>query len=176
MKVKLVALSLFLSLSGIQASIASDHFNMAERTYGDESYAHVSQLSRDTHMPIMVIFTASDCGYCKRLKEEVVMPMLERGAFRGKALVREFDIDLGGKVVDFDGERTRRRIFVTRYEVFATPTVVFLDDQGDELTPPLVGFDQADTYLTYLEHTLGSANTALAALKGLLAGARATLN
>ncbi len=61
MKVKLVALSLLLSLSGIQAPIASDHFNMAERTYGDESYgdesyAHVSQVSRDTHTPIMVIF------------------------------------------------------------------------------------------------------------------------
>ena len=164
MKPKFVGLIFVLSLSGIQATVAFDHFNTTESIYREDSYAHVSQLSRDTHTPIMVIFTSSDCGYCTRLKEEVILPMLERGDFRGRALVNEFDTDLGGKITDFDGERIRRRIFVTRYEVFAIPTVVFMDDQGGELTPSLVGFDQADTYLYNLERTLGSAKKALAAL------------
>jgi thioredoxin-related protein len=130
-----------------------------------ENWAQVSQLSRDTQIPIMVIFTADDCGYCRKLKQEVVLPMLARGDFKGKALVREFDIDVGGKITDFDGERIRRRIFVNRYDVFATPTVVFVDDRGEGLLDPLVGFNQADAYVPRLNETLDSAKTAFNVLR-----------
>jgi len=130
-----------------------------------ENWARVSQLSRDAQMPIMMIFSTSDCGYCTKLKQEVVLPMLERGDFKGKALVREFDIDVGGKITDFDGERVRRRIFVNRYDVFATPTVVFVDDRGEGLIDPLVGFNQADAYVPRLNETIDSAKTAFNVLR-----------
>ncbi len=130
-----------------------------------ENWAEVSRLSRTTETPIMVIFTTRDCGYCRMLKKEVVLPMLERGDFEGRALVREFDIKGGGKVTDFDGERVRRRIFVNRYDIFATPTVVFLDDQGKGLIEPLVGFNEADSYKTKLHETLDSAKTVFTVLR-----------
>ncbi len=130
-----------------------------------ENWAEVSQLSRATETPIMVIFTTPDCGYCRMLKREVVLPMLEQGDFEGRALVREFDIKDGGKVTDFDGERIRRRIFVNRYDIFATPTVVFLDDQGKGLIEPLVGFNEADAYKNQLHETLDSAKTVFTVLR-----------
>ncbi len=130
-----------------------------------DNWSQVSQLSRDAKIPIMMIFTAADCGYCMKLKQEVVLPMLGRGDFRERALVREFDIDAGGKITDFDGERVRRRIFVNRYEVFATPTVVIVDEQGEGLIAPLVGFNQADSYVPRLHKNLDDAKTALNVLR-----------
>ena len=130
-----------------------------------ENWAQVSRVSRSTEIPIMIIFTARDCGYCRMLKQEVVLPMLKRGDFHGRALVREFDIKGGGKVTDFDGERIRRRIFVNRYDIFATPTVVFLDDRGKGLIEPLVGFNRADSYRDQLRETLDSAKTVFTVLR-----------
>ena len=130
-----------------------------------ENWANVSRLSRNTETPIMLIFSTRDCGYCRLLKQQVVLPMLKRGDFKGRALVREFDLDVGGKITDFDGEPVRRRIFVNRYGVFATPTVVFLDDRGEGLSEPLVGFNQADSYESQLHETLDSANSAFAVLR-----------
>ncbi len=52
MKPKFVGLILVLSLSGIQATVAFNHFNTTESIYREDSYAYVSLLSRDTHTPI----------------------------------------------------------------------------------------------------------------------------
>jgi thioredoxin-related protein len=123
--------------------------------------------ARGAGIPIMVIFTADSCGYCTRLRDEVLQPLLRQGALKNKVLIREFDIDNGGKVTDFDGERIRSRIFVSRYEIYATPTVVLVDHLGRPLTEPIVGFNDADAYTEFLDHAISSAVMSLAALDPL---------
>ena len=113
--------------------------------------------ARSAGIPIMVIFTADSCGYCTRLRDEVLLPLLQHGALKNKVLIREFDIDIGGKITDFDGERIRSRIFVSRYDIYATPTVVLLDSYGRPLTDPIVGFNGADSYTEFLDHAISSA-------------------
>lgn len=131
-----------------------------------DDWAREAQRARDAGLPIMVIFSADDCSYCERLKREVVTPQLQQGGLQDKVLVGEFNIDRGGKVIDFDGEKIRSRIFVSRYEVFATPTVILLDPQGHPLTDPLVGFDNARDYVNKLENAIDSAFMSLAATRG----------
>ena len=155
--IRILMLVVGFSTSSVRAENAAISF--------PDNWAQVSQLSRETQIPIMMIFTAADCGYCMKLKQEVVLPMLESGDFSERALVRAFDMDIGGKITDFDGERVRRRIFVNRYEVFATPTVVIVDDQGEGLIAPLVGFNEADSYVPRLHEKLDDAKTALAILR-----------
>ncbi len=122
--------------------------------------------ARSADLPILVIFTADDCHYCEQLKRQVIEPGIHGGPLQGKALVREFDIHRGGKITDFDGDRIRSRIFVNRYQVFATPTVVILDGSGAPLTEPLVGFDDAESYRERLSQALDNALIALGTTRG----------
>ena len=131
-----------------------------------DDWAQEARLARDAGLPIMVIFSSDDCGFCERLKQEVLTPQLQQGDLQDKVLVGEFNIDRGGKIIDFDGERIRSRLFVSRYDVFATPTVILLDPQGHPLTDPLVGFDNARDYIDKLEHAIDSAFMSLAAIHG----------
>lgn len=120
--------------------------------------------ARKAGIPIMMIFTADSCGYCTRLRDEVLLPLLLHGALKNKVLIREFDIDVGGKITDFDGERVRSRVFVGRYDIYATPTVVLVDALGRPLTEPIVGFNGAESYTEFLDHAISSAVMSLAAL------------
>lgn len=98
----------------------------------------------------MVLFSDEHCGYCERLKTEVLDPLVKRGELKNVATIRELDIGSGGKVGDFDGEKIRTRIFVSRYDVYATPTLMLVDHQGRLLGTPIVGFNNREDYAPYL--------------------------
>jgi len=125
-----------------------------------------SHQAKSAGIPIMVIFSTDHCPYCERLREEVLKPLIKNGALKGKVLMREFNIDEGGKITDFDGERVRTRIFVDRYAIYATPTVVLVNYRGQLLTEPIVGFNGADSYTSFLDDAISSAVMSLASLHG----------
>ncbi len=124
-------------------------------------WSDVSQQARREHTPIMVVFSAETCGYCVRLKQEVIEPLTRDPQSNRHLLIREFDINAGGKITDFDGERIRSRQFKRRYGIFATPTLLILDANGHPLTDPLVGYNSADAYRELLRASLVSSYKAL---------------
>ena len=105
-------------------------------------------------LPILILFGSENCGYCERLKSEVFEPLAQNGAIKSLGWIRELDIKRGGKIRDFDGEKIRTKIFVDRYGVFATPTLILVDNQGKPLGAPLVGYNNAEDYRSYLENFL----------------------
>ncbi|MCP3868751.1 MAG: thioredoxin fold domain-containing protein [Gammaproteobacteria bacterium] len=123
-------------------------------------------LAKRAGVPVMMVFSADECPYCQRLKKQVLLPLVKNGKLSNKVLLREFNIDHGGKIVDFDGERIRTRIFVQRYDIYATPTVVLVDYEGEPLATPIVGFNEPDAYTDQLRDTIDSATMTLAALRG----------
>ncbi len=114
----------------------------------------MAEIARSSGAPVLVVFTAADCGYCARLKSEVLEPLREAATNDGAPLVREYRTNTQGKVLDFDGSRTRARTFLRRYDVFAVPTAVLLDANGRRLGEPIVGFDNAENYRRLLEAEL----------------------
>ena len=66
------------------------------------------------------------------MKQEVLYPMSISGDFEQTALVRELLIDEGEMVNDFQGNRVAASDFSQRYSVFVTPTLLFLDNHGEE--------------------------------------------
>jgi hypothetical protein len=80
-----------------------------------------------------------------------------------QAVSAELHRDSAGKIVDFDGERIRSRVFLSRYDVFATPTLLFLDSAGVPLAPPIVGFNDAQTYRELVSERLTEARSELQA-------------
>ena len=124
-------------------------------------WSDVSASARRQHSPILVVFSADTCGYCVKLKREVMEPLSHNPRAEEPLLIREFDINAGGKVTDFNGERIRSRQFKRRYGIFATPTLLILDADGQLLTDPLVGYNSASEYRELLHASLVTSYEAL---------------
>jgi len=129
-----------------------------------DDWAKEAELARRTGLPIMLLFSSDHCPYCVRLKADVLAPLVQKGELKDNVLLREFNINTGGKIIDFDGERIRSRIFVSRYGIYATPTVFLVDHQGEPLTEPIVGFNDANAYKEHLGEAIDSAIMSLATI------------
>ena len=138
------------------------HAAFADSIACGDDWAQEATAALSNGTPIMLVFTANECSYCERLKRELLEPLMQSGALDASVRLRQFNINRGGKITDFDGERVRSRIFVNRYHVFATPTLVLLDHQGNLLAPPIVGFDNAEHYQILLSEAMAQAQPKLA--------------
>jgi thioredoxin-related protein len=119
-------------------------------------WSDVALKARRQHSPILVVFSADTCGYCVKLKREVIEPLSHDSREERPLVIREFDINGGGKITDFDGESIRSRQFKRRYGIFATPTLLILDAEGHPLSDPLVGYNSAKEYRELLNASLAS--------------------
>jgi thioredoxin-related protein len=126
-----------------------------------DDWEDVSQTARQRHTPILVVFSAETCSYCAKLKREVIDPLAKQQTGEPPLLIREFDINAGGKLTDFNGESIRSRQFKRRYHIFATPTLVIVDPDGHPLSDPIVGYNSAPEYRELLHASLASSIKAL---------------
>ena len=94
------------------------------------------QVTRESEMPVLVAFCASDCGYCRR-----ITPSLKRLAEqnRGRMAVGVLDISMEPEL--FREER-----------IEALPTLVLYRD--GEVMGSIVGPDSGDVIEEFLEETL----------------------
>jgi thioredoxin-related protein len=148
MPYKQYLISLILALLTLSAS--ADHAASAT------DWSDLGRIARQHHSPILVLFSADTCGYCTRLKREVITPLAREDAIDRSLLIREFDINAGGKVIDFDGDPIRSRNFKRRYGIFATPTLLILNADGELLSDPIVGYNSASEYKELLQASLAT--------------------
>jgi len=115
-------------------------------------------------VPILVLVSEEGCGFCERLRREILEDADTRARLEDQAVLRGLGREASGKVRDFDGERMRARLFLGRYEVFAAPTVLFLDPRGRVLAPALVGYNDAETFRGLLSERLRRARAVMQVL------------
>lgn len=125
-----------------------------------DDFSLVGEVARVSGLPVVVVVTGPNCGFCERMRKDLFNSQ-QRCSLTSHAVAREFPNDTGGKITDFDGERVRSRMFLSRYEVFATPTVLFLDPSGDQLADPIVGYNEEDLYRSIVAERLSEARFAL---------------
>ncbi|MEW8500332.1 MAG: thioredoxin fold domain-containing protein, partial [Candidatus Thiodiazotropha taylori] len=101
----------------------SSSLTVAESLNSNTNWADASALARQNHTVIMVVFESEDCGYCVRLKQEVLKPFSD-STEQNPPVIKEIDIYAGGKITDFNGDVIRSRQFKDRYQVFAVPTLL----------------------------------------------------
>lgn len=114
-----------------------------------------------TGKPLVVMFSRSDCGYCRRLEAEQFAPLLRAGSYAERIVVRKLSLDPGQRVLDVDGIQVETREVASRYRVFVTPTVLLLGTDGREIAERLVGLGLADFYWAYLERAIRQAERRL---------------
>ena len=103
-------------------------------------------LARDKQLPIMLMFSQDGCSYCEIMKAEFIRPMLISGQYTDKVIIRIIQLDDFGDLIDFDGSKVEAGNFATRYRAYVTPTLIFVDHQGRELSPRLLGVGTIDFF------------------------------
>ncbi len=124
--------------------------------------AAVAAEAKRLNVPVLVVFGASDCVYCRRLERDVLEPMLKLPPRERGVLVVEVHIDDDAPLVWLDGGRTSGVALGERFGVEFTPTVVLFSPAGEPLSRPLVGYNP-QFYESYLEAAIEDARARLQA-------------
>ena len=146
-----ILLILFVALLGRPLAVAAE---TGPADGSDTDWSAVAREAEARHLPIAILFTAPDCGYCERLRKDVIDPAFHGGRLTNRAILREFPSQAWSKITDFNGERIRAPSFVQRYDVFATPTLVVVAPNGEPLAPALLGYAGSADYEERLEQAL----------------------
>ena len=115
------------------------------------------RLSLESRRPIVVMFSADHCSYCMVVEEEFIKPMIISGDYVDRVLFRQIDLDRSQTVINLKGEPSSGSDLAQHYAVSVTPTVLFLDHEGRELSKRLVGITTAHYYGYYLDEAINNA-------------------
>jgi thioredoxin-related protein len=122
-----------------------------------EDFQQLAQEAQARRLPILLMVSQYHCGFCERMKEEVLGPMVLSGDYTSRVLIRQLQIDPGQNVTDFQGRRLSAEAFIARYKIRVTPTLLFLDAKGNEATKRIVGINTVDFLIFYIEEAIDEA-------------------
>jgi thioredoxin-related protein len=112
--------------------------------------------------PLLLEFAATYCEYCSLLEREVLNPTLLNRDYERRVLMRKLLIDRSTRLGDFAGKDSiTAGQLAQRYKVSVTPTLLFVDGSGQELTERMVGVTTLDFYGGYLDLALDRARASL---------------
>jgi thioredoxin-related protein len=77
--------------------------------------------------------------------------MIKSGEYDKKVIIRKLQIDEARDVVDFSGKTVEPSDISGKYNAFVTPTLVFLDHQGNERIKQMVGINTVEMFGAYLD-------------------------
>lgn len=117
----------------------------------------LAEEARDRELVILLVVSQEHCGFCVRLKEEILQPMEISGDYVDKVLIRELLIDRWETAIDFDGRDKRSSDISDRYKVWVTPTLLYLGPHGRELAPRMLGINTVEMYGYYVDEAIDTA-------------------
>jgi thioredoxin-related protein len=112
--------------------------------------------ARQSEKIIMLEVTASYCSYCGLLEEEIIKPMKRSGDYEQTVLIRQLAIDSFYTVKDFADNETTPASLAQKYKVKITPTLLFLDANGNEVAERILGVYSLDFYGAYVDAALAT--------------------
>ena len=116
-----------------------------------------SALSEDAHSGnkiIMLEVSASYCDYCRTLEEEIIKPMLRSGDYTRNVLIRQLEIDDSYLVNNISGEQITPSKLAEKFKIKITPTLLFLDAHGNEVSERILGVYSLDFYGGYVDQAI----------------------
>lgn len=114
--------------------------------------------SKQNNLPILLSFGAEWCEFCEQLKDEVLDPMALGGQYEGKYVyLRYVSIDDPDPIPGFNGTDVIKADWAEAYGSDLTPTVLFIDGEGKEVAPRIVGISNIELYSAMIHRALNTA-------------------
>jgi thioredoxin-related protein len=154
-EVTALSMLFWLMLSG--SAVGTDSVVMQQVT----DLRQEAEISRARKLVMVLEFSSEDCAYCRKLEALFLLPMQRNAYYDDKILLRSISLDEYNSVIDFDGRSIATSEFATRYAVSLTPTLLFLDADGNEISERLVGIWSEDFYGGFIDNRIDEARQRL---------------
>jgi thiol:disulfide interchange protein len=121
-----------------------------------------AQTAQQHQVPIVLFFTATWCGYCKKLEENILNPLFERTDLESYGEFRQVVMDKSHWMMkDLNGQAIEMKTLGPALKIKVAPTTLFLNAQGQQIAEPIVGLTLEEFYPGNLEKSLNQALSAL---------------
>lgn len=117
----------------------------------------IGEKAHRENLPILLMVSQDHCPFCVELKREVLNPMVISGEYDDQVVIVELLIDIGDKVIDFEGDSVDADSIATNYNIWVTPTLLFLDHRGKEVHKRMLGVNTIEMFGYYLDESLKDA-------------------
>jgi thioredoxin-related protein len=148
-------LGCFLCILSSLAIAASAELPRAENLQTDAQQAVIDK------KPIVLFFTLPNCSYCRIVRYDYFLPLLKQRTGNDQPIIREISVTGQNRVTLFDGQRLTETELAERYKVQMTPTVLFVNYEGDVVGKSILGGDHPN-YITLFDKSLAEASTKMA--------------
>ncbi len=122
-----------------------------------DDLAEVGESANQPGVPTVVFVSRDACPYCRSLRQSVLGPMYAADKFAGRAVLVEVSLDRESPLTGFDGKQLTGAEFGEIYRAQITPTLLFLDSDGREISNRRVGISNLELYSHYLEKSIDEA-------------------
>jgi len=133
----------------------------ADGIQATDNLARVAQTSQQQGIPTVVFVSREACPYCRTLRDELLLPMQRADRFENRAVLVEVNLDRVEPLTGFDDKPTTAQAFGDLYQAQITPTLLFLDPQGREISRRIVGISNLELYSYYLQESIDTALEAI---------------
>ena len=124
----------------------------------EDTFSALKLKMKQDNIPLLLEFSASYCHYCKTLETDYLIPMLDDEQFEKRVIIRKIEIDSDKEIEDFLGNKINVTDFAGQYNIIVTPTLLFLDDRGEEIAERLIGMGISEMFYGYLLNGINQAN------------------
>ena len=120
-----------------------------------------ARIARSNNLVLVLEFSSEYCSFCRKLEDLFLLPMQRNADYDKKILIRTVSLDAYESVIDFDGNTLSTDEFASRYNVSLTPTLLFLNADGVEMSEKLIGIWSEDFYGAYIDNRIDEARERL---------------
>lgn len=136
-----------------QSNVEHDNKDFVETVQMTTNLLADAKTAEQKQVPILILFSQESCGFCEIVRSDFLRPMLLNRDYDNKVLIRQMEFD-GDDVIGFDGQKVDMDTFMEPYNVGFTPTVIFLDSKGNELTEQIIGITTVHFYGGFLDDNI----------------------
>ena len=120
-----------------------------------------ARVAKSEGLLLVIEFSSEYCGYCRKLEQLFLLPMQRNAEYRSKVLIRYISLDMHETLIDFEGRSMSTSKFASRYDISLTPTLLFLNSEGVEMSEKLVGIWSEDFYGGFIDNRIDEARQKL---------------
>ena len=113
--------------------------------------------AESANLPVLLMFTAADCEYCEAIRNNYLIPMINSGKYSNKILFKQLYIDEYNYLRNEKGELAGGDQVALKYDVEVTPTIVFINAEGKEVSERIVCISGAEYFDRLLDQHISQA-------------------